>query len=127
MSTGSAISARAQLRAYFSALPPNGRRALQTIRRAIREVAPKAEEGFSYRIPCFKFEGRILVWYAAFKSHCSLYPITATIRRTHAAALEGYQTSKGTVRFPLAKPIPVPLVRRLVRARIAALRARRAS
>jgi uncharacterized protein YdhG (YjbR/CyaY superfamily) len=115
-------TAKSQVRSYFAATPPKARAALKRIRAAIRSVASGAEEAFSYRIPAFRLEGRPLVWYAAFKNHCSLYPMTGAIRHKLAAALKGFEVSKGTVRLPLAKPIPVGLVKKLVKARITEMR-----
>lgn len=116
-------SAGAQVREYLAALPPETRKRMKQVRTVVRLLAPRAQEIFSYGIPGFRLEDRPLVWYAAFKKHISLYPMTETIRRAHAAELEGYKTAKGTVQFPLDEPMPLTLVEKLVKAR--AVQARR--
>lgn len=112
----------AKRRAYFASLPPAVRTRMKNVRDMVRDIAPDAVEVFSYGIPGFKLDGKPLVWYAAFKHHTSLYPMTAAIRKTHAAALKDYRMSTGTVQFPLDQPLPSALVKRLIKARLAELR-----
>src|SRR5512147_1096637 len=109
-------------RAYFAGLNPKARRAAKLLLAEIRKAAPSAVPGFSYRIPGFRLDDHALLWCAGFANHVSLYPITATSRRTNAAALSGYKTSTGTVQFPLSRPLSLPLARRLIKARVAEVR-----
>jgi uncharacterized protein YdhG (YjbR/CyaY superfamily) len=110
-------AAGAQVHRYISAQPAKHRSALRKIRATIRAMAPKAVEHFSYGIPGFRLNDRPLVWYAAFEHHVSLYPVTATIKRALADAIDGYQTSTGTIRLPLDEPMPVTLIKKIVKAR----------
>ena len=114
---------KARVRVYLDALPANARKALRAVRTIVRTSVPSATEHFSYGIPGFKLDGQPLVWYAAFKNHFSLYPMGTAARRAHAVALEGYETSKGTIRFPLSEPVPIALVTKLVKARAPEARA----
>ena len=112
------------IRSYIAAQPPRTRVTLRKMRKTIHAAAPGAEDGFSYRIPAVKLYGKSLVWYAGFTKHTSLFPIGAAIRRKFARDLASYETSTGTVRFPLDKALPVTLVKRLVKARVQELRAK---
>jgi len=116
---------RSKVRAYIAALPPDTRRILRNIRDTILAAAPGATEHFSYGIPGFKFEGKPLMWYAGWKQHVGMYPMTATMKRANSADLKGYAVSNGTVRFPLTKPPSTALVKRLIRTRIAEIRKER--
>lgn len=118
-------SATTQARKYLAAQPAKARAALKEIRDLIRTVAPGAEEHFSYGIPGFRLDGKPFLWYAGFKQHVSMYPIGTQIRTALAAHLDGYETSKGTVRFPLDEPVPTLLVKRLVRARLQELQSKK--
>jgi uncharacterized protein YdhG (YjbR/CyaY superfamily) len=103
---------------YIARQPRPARRMLTAMRRAIRSAAPRgAIETISYRIPAIR-QRRILVWFGAFADHCSLFPTAAAIAACKAD-LEGYTVSKGTVQFPYDKPLPVALIKRLVRVRVA--------
>jgi len=114
---------------YLAALPASQRAALERLRRTIRAAAPTAEECFSYQMPAFRLDGKVLVLYAGMARHCSFFPGSGTAVEAHSASLEGYKTSKGTIRFDAEKPLPAKLVRDIVRYRIVenAARPRRAA
>jgi uncharacterized protein YdhG (YjbR/CyaY superfamily) len=103
--------------AYLVTVPPKMRTALQQLRKTIRDVAPDAEEVLSYGIPAFRQNG-MLVYYAAFKDHCSFFAGSVTVLRKFAKELKPFAAGKGTLQFTPQRPIPPALVRRLVRERI---------
>src|SRR6266705_441169 len=105
---------------YLAALSADKRAALERLRRTIRSAAPGAEECISYQLPAFRLDGRMLVWFGAGANHCAFYP--GAVVQAHKNDLKNYVTSKGTVRFQPNHPLPAALVRKLVKARIAARR-----
>jgi len=109
---------------YLAAVSPDKRAALQKLRRTIRSAAPDAEECISYRIPTFRL-GRMLVGFGATANHCTFYLLSSSTLKTYRHELEQYDTSKGTIRFRPDKPLPVALVRKLVKARMAENASRR--
>jgi uncharacterized protein YdhG (YjbR/CyaY superfamily) len=104
---------------YLAAVSPDKRGALEKLRQIIQAAAPKAEEGITYGIAAFRLNGKWLVGFGASANHCSFYPMNGTTVAAFAEDLEGYETSKGAIRFQADKPLPVALVRKLVKARIA--------
>jgi|SRR5580704_2278840 uncharacterized protein YdhG (YjbR/CyaY superfamily) len=103
---------------YLARIPEPARSTLGKIRAAIRSAAPaEATETISYGIPAFKYKG-VLVWFAAFSDHCSLFPTGAVIE-AFKNELTSYSTSKGTIQFPTDKPLPAALVKKMVKARVA--------
>src|SRR3984893_6338878 len=103
---------------YLAGVPEPARGTLNKIRAAIRSAAPpEATEAISYGMPAFKYNG-VLVWFAAFSNHCSLFP-TAAVIEAFKNELKSFSTSKGTIHFPTDKPLPTALVKKLVKARVA--------
>lgn len=109
---------------YLSALPADKRAALERLRQTIRAAAPQAEECISYGIAAFRHQG-LLVGLGATRNHCAFYLMSATVLDQFKDAVEGYDVSKGTIRFQSDQPVPAALVRRLVKARIAENEGRR--
>jgi uncharacterized protein YdhG (YjbR/CyaY superfamily) len=104
--------------AYLAAIPEPAHSTLQQVRAAIRSaLPPDATEGISYGIPAFMYKGP-LVWFAAFSDHCSLFP-TASVIKAFKNELKGFETSKGTIHFPVDKPLPAALLKKMVKARLA--------
>jgi uncharacterized protein YdhG (YjbR/CyaY superfamily) len=115
---------------YLAAVPEPARSTLNKVRALIKETANRAvapaevTEVISYRIPAFRIETPkykgILMWYAAFSDHCSLFP-TASVIEAFKEELTGYRVSKGTIHFGVNKPLPAALLKKMVKARLAEL------
>lgn len=110
---------------YLAALPKEVRAALEQLRKTIKSAAPEAEETVSYGVPMFKFHGP-LVSFGAATNHCAFYVQSPAVMDAHKEELKTYDTSKGTIRFQANEPLPVALVKKLVKARIAENTARAA-
>jgi uncharacterized protein YdhG (YjbR/CyaY superfamily) len=105
--------------AYLAKVPEPARGTLETVRAVIRSVAPaSATECLSYGMPAFRYKGA-LVGYAAFKEHCSFFPMSGALVEAMKEDLAGYSLSKGTIRFGVDKPLPAGLIKKLVKARVA--------
>lgn len=103
---------------YLAAVSDDKRPALEKLRKAIQAAAPQAEEYIGYGLAAYRLNGRFFVAFGAAKNHCAFYPGAYPLE-AHSDELKDYDTSKGTIRFPADKPLPVALVRKLVKTRIA--------
>ncbi len=102
---------------YLSVTAEPARSTLEKVRKVIRQTAPMAEECISYQVPCYKYLG-MLVGFAAFKNHCSFFVMGTTFMKTLKDDLKQYQTATATIRFAIDKPLPVALIKKIVRGRM---------
>jgi uncharacterized protein YdhG (YjbR/CyaY superfamily) len=103
---------------YLTDYDARKRAALQKLRKQVRAIVPKAVECISYHLPAFRLNGQLLVAFGGAAHHCAFYPCSGAAVRVHAKELAGFDTGKGTIRFQPEKPLPVALVRKLVKYRI---------
>jgi uncharacterized protein YdhG (YjbR/CyaY superfamily) len=108
-----------EIDARLAALPADQRAALQRLREIVARVAPEAVDAISYGAPAFRYHDRPLLAYAAYKAHCSLFPMSPELIELHRDELEGFVTAKGTLQFTPDHPLPTDLVERIVRERMA--------
>jgi uncharacterized protein YdhG (YjbR/CyaY superfamily) len=124
--SGSTRNGAKDVDTYLAAVPEPARSTLQKLRHRIKAAAPQAEEVISYQMPTYKHLGRALVGFAAWKNFCSLYPYTGSVWTEFKDELKGYGTSpsKGAIQFPVDKPLPASLVKKIVKARIKEIESR---
>jgi uncharacterized protein YdhG (YjbR/CyaY superfamily) len=103
---------------YIAEQSASSQVALGRVRCAIRAAAWGAEEGISYKIPAYRLHGSVLLYFAGWKEHYSIYPASDAMVAAFKGELDPYRASKGTLRFPLSKPVPVKLIERIARFRV---------
>lgn len=103
---------------YIGSFPPEVQKVLKQMRATIKEVVPTAKEKISYQIACFELNGKNLVHYAGWKTRVSMYPIPAGSEAFNKAVSK-YAAGKGTIQFPLDQPLPLKLIRQVVKYRVA--------
>lgn len=108
----------ASVEEYLAALPEDARAGLHDLRTAILDAAPGSTEVISYQMPAVRSAGRIVVWYGAFAKHYSLFPASARVIEALGDELQPFVSGKGTIRFDRRKPLPLALVRKIVRLRL---------
>ena len=111
---------------YIAAQPEAAQPVLAKVRAAIRKALPQAEELFSYNMPTYKAGGKPVLYFAGWKQHYSLYPATRGVLEAFSTELQPYEVSKGTIRLPLDRPVPVRLIGRIAKFRAAEVAARMA-
>lgn len=109
---------------YLARVKPEQRVLLEKLRQTVHAAAPGAEEYIGYGLAGFKFNGRPLVYFGAWVNHCALYAASPSVQKKFQKELKGFEVSKGTIKFTPEKPLPVTLVKNLVKARIAENEAR---
>ena len=122
--TGSAAAPPSEVDEYLNALDEPKRSTLDTLRRTILEIVPDAEQVISYRVPAFRVGGKTVAGFAAFKDHLSYLPFSGSVLGKLADELEGYAMTKSALHFPVDRPLPKPLVARLIALRLEEVGAR---
>jgi uncharacterized protein YdhG (YjbR/CyaY superfamily) len=107
----------ASVREYLASKPKESRASLEAVRRAIRKALPNADEGLAYQIPAYTLNGVGVLYFAGWKSHYSIYPVSDALVEAFATELAPYERSKGTLKFPLSEPVPVRLIERIAKFR----------
>lgn len=108
--------------AYIAAAPQESKAKLTELRKLLKSIAPKAEEGISYAMPALKLDGKAFVAFAGYKHHIGYYPMSGSFLKDYEKDLKNFKTSKGAVQFPLEKPLPLTLIKKLMKGKMQELK-----